>query len=89
MDCATRSARCPDCGQPVEIELRWTPGGVNDYGGFVLKCDGCGNPFHVHIGRDVMDSYVVSGATLLGKYDDHVEGDKAKVFEQHGLPTEP
>lgn len=72
------------CGQTVEISKHWTPGGVNDYGGYVLKCKGCGAVFSVHVGRDIHDSRVVRGAELLDTYDDEL-GNRAEILAKHGI----
>lgn len=73
-----------DCGQQIIIDKIWTPGGVNDTGGYVLKCKGCDGVFAYHLGRDINDSRVASGAEQLDSYDDGV-GDKALVLARHGL----
>ena len=38
------SMTCPaeGCGQKIETVQRWTAGGLNDRGGWVLKCAKCG-----------------------------------------------
>lgn len=60
-------ATCPKCGNKIYINKTWYPGGCNDYGMFVLKCDKCGHVFEIDIGRDVDASNVISGATLIEK----------------------
>lgn len=75
---------CGKCKNPVEIDQSWTSGGMNDYGGFVLECDKCGDKFVVHVGKDVNDSRVRSGATLLDRYDDEVNN-RDEVLARHGL----
>lgn len=59
--------KCPKCGNQILINKRWYPGGCNDYGSFVLKCNKCEHVFEIDIGRDVDASDVESGATLLDK----------------------
>lgn len=81
---ATLYCSCPKCGQRVVISQRWTAGGLNDYGGYVLQCDKCGEIFAQHLGRDIQDSEVVSGAKVLDTYDDEI-GDEAEVMKRHGL----
>jgi hypothetical protein len=66
------------------IDQRWTAGGVNDYGGYVLQCDKCGKAYAYHLGRDVVDSRVLSGAKVIDNYDTEV-GDEADVLKRHGL----
>jgi uncharacterized Zn finger protein len=87
---ATLSATCPkpECGQEVEIHQRWTAGGVNDYGGYVLQCKKCGTVYPLHLGRDILDSRVRSGANVLDTYDDEIEGNREEVLKRHGLSPE-
>jgi hypothetical protein len=73
-----------DCGNRITIHKIWVPGGVNDYGGYVLKCRKCKGVFHHHLGRDINASKVASGADVLDTYDDDV-GNKADVLKKHGL----
>lgn len=74
----------PTCGHTIKIEKRWTAGGVNDCGGYVLRCTHCRTVFDVHLGRDIMDSRVLSGADVLDTYDDELKN-KAEVLARHGL----
>ena len=62
---------CPNCGNRIIIKQVWYPGGINDYGSFVLECDKCQKTIKFHIGRDVDASSVISGAKLINKtYED-------------------
>ena len=81
---STLSTQCPACSQPVQIAQQWTAGGIIDYGGYVLKCSRCGHVYHLRLGRDINDSLVVSGASVVEAYDDDV-GNKAEVLSRHGL----
>ena len=81
---ATQYGKCPHCGQEVVIDQRWTAGGVNDYGGYVLQCDGCAKTYRYHLGRDIADSRVMSGAKIVDTYDREV-GNEAEVMKRHGL----
>jgi hypothetical protein len=81
---ATQYGYCPSCQQQVVIDQLWTAGGVNDYGGYVLECGKCKTVFAHRLGRDIMDSRVVSGATVLATYDDEM-GNEADVMARHGL----
>lgn len=83
---ATLIVRCPHCTNEVTIEKRWTPGGVNDYGGWVIQCK-CKQHFAVRIGRDVSDSNILSGGTVVAKYDDELKN-KQEVLKQYGLKDE-
>src|ERR1700758_3528789 len=81
--------QCPHCSNGIVIEQNWTPGGVNDYGGWVLKCDECGKSFHEHLGRDIQMSRVVSGAVVLATYDDEVEGNREDTLKRFGVFKKP
>jgi hypothetical protein len=84
-EAATITTQCPYCENQIEIQQNWTPGGVNDYGGWVLQCAKCAKPLHVHVGRDIQMSRVTSGAVILADYDDEVEGSKERVLDRFGL----
>lgn len=64
---------CLSCNNSIEIDKRWTSGGVNDCGGNILISTGCEHFFAFHLGRDVNDSHVVLGAEQIDQYDDDVE----------------
>ncbi len=83
----TSSCPAPRCKQQIQIAKNWTPGGMNDYGGFVLRCNSCGTISSIHVGRDVNDSEITSGAAILDRYDDEV-GNKAVVLQRHGIKSE-
>lgn len=76
---------CPGCNAPIVIEQNWTAGGINDYGGYVLQCSSCKHTLHFRLGRDINDSRVVSGATVLATYDEAVDGEKESVLKQFDL----
>jgi hypothetical protein len=83
-DTASVTASCPHCSNPIEITQRWTPGGMNDYGGYVLECLECHKVFSLHLGRDINDSLVNEGAKVLDTYDNEL-GDKSEVLSKHHL----
>ena len=85
MDSQIAYTRCNQCNNEIQINQRWTAGGINDRGGFVLQCSACNHIFEFHLGRDINDSGVKSGAKILARYDDGIEGDKIKVLKQFGL----
>lgn len=35
------STLCPKCNSKIVVQKNWTPGGMNDYGGYVLECIKC------------------------------------------------
>lgn len=66
---ATMSTKCPKCGNVIVINKCWTPGGMNDYGSFEVKCNKCKHVFIIDVGRDVYDSSISSGAELIRRID--------------------
>ena len=86
METSEARAKCPKCGNDVVIERNWTPGGINDSGGYVLQCEKCDHIFAFHLGRDVYDSRVLHGAKILGTYDDGL-GNKDNVLGEYGLQS--
>lgn len=84
MSQATISSECPVCSNPIEIDKRWTSGGINDYGGYILQCTKCNEVFALHIGRDIMDSQVAFGARKIDQYDDEL-GNKEEILKKYGL----
>ncbi len=82
---ATLTSNCPRCNHAVAVCVRWVPGGEHKYGGFVVECDECGMNYDLRIGRDVNRSEVVSGAQLLGSYDEYASGERKAVREKFGV----
>jgi hypothetical protein len=82
---STIVSNCEKCSNPIEINNCWTPGGVNDYGGFILQCSECCHVFDIYIGRDIMMSSVKKGAKVLDTYDRDIDGDKYNALSKHGL----
>ncbi len=74
---------CPHCNGPIRISQNWTAGGINDYGGWVLRCQQCTQLFDYRVGRDIEASFVVSGATVVESYIE--EFDENKVRGRHGV----
>lgn len=87
MSYATITSKCPACGNSIEIENRWTPGGVNDYGGYILQCIKCSHIFALHVCRDINDSRVVSGAKQIDQYDDELKTKKKSSKSMGFLPN--
>lgn len=83
-DVATVTSKCPHCSNGVEISQIWTPGGMNDYGGYVLECLKCHKAFELYLGRDINDSRVNEGARVLDTYDKEL-GDRTDVLAKYGL----
>ena len=77
---------CPNCSNSIEAVQVWTPGGINDKGGWILACDQCGAKFDFYVGKDISDSRLVSGAKVVETYDVEVE-ERESVLKRHGLPV--
>jgi len=84
IETATVSGHCPHCSHRFSIAQRWTAGGTNDYGGYVLQCLKCNQVFAYHLGRDINDSTVTEGAKVLDSYDNEL-GNKDEVLARHRL----
>jgi len=54
------------------------------YGGYVLQCLECNDIFAVRVGRDIMDSIILSGAKRLDTYDDDLKN-KEEILQKYGL----
>lgn len=82
-------AKCPrgDCQNAVQISVGRWPGGVHDYGGWILKCTRCGQVFPLKVKNPDGPSRVASGATVLANWDDE-KGDRAEAFAAHGISDE-
>ncbi len=57
--------KCPSCSNKIIINKVWYPGGLNDYGSFVVECNNCKHVFDIYVGRDVDASSVESGAKII------------------------
>jgi hypothetical protein len=77
-------AKCPGCGARIDISVGRWPGGVNDYGGFVLQCQSCKKKLFTNIQNPDDASSVTGGATVLETWDDEM-GEKAVVLAAHNL----
>ena len=80
---------CPndDCDNEFSANIVKHKGGENDYGWWAIKCGNCGEIFINYIGRDVNDSALTKGGTILKRYDkdvyseDEVKTDIEKLKE--------
>jgi hypothetical protein len=75
---------CDNCDNKIEINQIWTPGGVNDRGGWVVECEKCSKKLHVRIGRDVNDSQMISGGKKIDSYDDELKN-KDQILSSHDI----
>ncbi len=78
------AVKCPTCEKPIHISVGRWPGGINDSGGWVLKCTSCGHVFPVNVKNPDDASRVDSGATILASWDNDV-GNRVEVLAAHGI----
>jgi hypothetical protein len=76
--------KCPNCKDNINISVGRYPGGINDYGGWVLECAMCAKKFQISVKNPDDLSSVVSGASVVASWDDEMEN-KAGVLAAHGL----
>ncbi len=69
---STMNFECPQCGNKFEAAMIHHPGGVNDYGWWIIKCASCGEIFDLYVGRDVNDSSLTTGGEVLKLMDREV-----------------
>ena len=80
--------KCPKCESNINLSIGRFPGGVNDSGGWVLKCSACGEKFAVPVKNPDDLSSVVSGASAIDSWDNELEN-KAEVLASHGVIDQP
>lgn len=77
-------AKCPSCGANIKLEVGRFPGGINDSGGWVLKCNSCDSFFPLNVKNPDDASTVLSGATIIDIWDDEI-ANRALVLSKHGV----
>ena len=77
--------KCPrtTCQSPIHISVGRWPGGMNDSGGWVLKCAKCDQVFPLNVKNPDDASSVKSGATILDSWDNEI-GNRAEILAAHG-----
>lgn len=78
----------PTCQNPIHISVGRWPGGMNDSGGWVLKCVKCHHVFPLNVKNPDDASRVHSGAMILGSWDNEL-GNRAEVLAAHGVVDVP
>lgn len=88
MDVSYRTviAICRDtyCGERIQVSIGRFTGGVNDRGGFVISCNGCGTKSFMAVSNPRDASRVVSGGRVVALWDDGLEKMQS-VLAEHGL----
>lgn len=77
-------AKCPSCKANIKLKVGRWPGGINDTGGWVLKCDTCAALFPLKVKNPDDASSVLSGATVIDSWDDEMDN-RAQVLSQHAV----
>lgn len=82
-------AKCtnPRCQHPIPYLVHRFKGGINDRGGWVLKCSSCGNVFGLQV-TNPNESRLLSGATILDYWDDEI-GNRSEVLAAHAASNDP
>ncbi|MCP2518457.1 hypothetical protein M5J07_26250 [Achromobacter mucicolens] len=77
-------AKCPNCRANINLKVGRFQGGMNDSGGWVLKCNACASLFPLKVKNPDDASSVLSGATVIDSWDDET-GDRAYTLAKHGV----
>ncbi|TVU89663.1 hypothetical protein [Vreelandella titanicae] len=77
-------AKCPNCGANINLKVGRYPGGINDSGGWVLKCNACASLFPLEVKNPDDASSVLSGATIIDSWDDEINN-RAHTLAKHGV----
>ena len=75
----------PACGERIRVSVGRFTGGINDRGGFVIKCAKCQKLSHYPVLNPDDASFVESGGQVIDKWDSEVDGDRENVLAEHGL----
>jgi len=75
-------AKCPNCGANINLKVGRYPGGINDSGGWVLKCNACASLFPLEVKNPNDASSVLSGATIIDRWDDEIDN-RAHTLAKH------
>lgn len=77
-------AKCPECGANINLSVGRFPGGINDSGGWVLKCNACASLFPLEVKNPDDASSVRSGATIIDSWDDEINN-RSHILSKHGV----
>ena len=77
-------AKCPNCGANIHLKVGRYPGGVNDSGGWVLKCNACAALFPLEVKNPDDASSVRSGATIIDSWDNEINS-RVHTLAKHGV----
>ncbi|MCS2713620.1 hypothetical protein NXW18_08730 [Bacteroides thetaiotaomicron] len=83
--------KCPNCGNPIRLNIGKYVGGINDRGGAVLQCSECGRRFPCNMKNPKDLSTVSKGGEILETwYDDYPDylNDKYNISQGELLTAE-
>jgi hypothetical protein len=75
--------KCPSCGANINLKVGRYPGGINDSGGWLLKCNACDSLFPVEVKNPDDASTVSSGASIIDSWDDELDN-RAHTLAKYG-----
>lgn len=76
--------KCPNCGANINLKIGRYPGGINDSGGWILKCNACASLFPLEVKNPDDASSICSGATIIDSWDDETDN-RAHVLAKNGV----
>lgn len=77
-------AKCPHCGANINLAVGNFPGGGNNIGGWVMKCNVCASAFPLAVKNPDDASSVRFGATIIDSWDDELNN-RAHILAKHGV----
>lgn len=80
--------KCPNCNCNINLQEGKVAGGLNDSGGWILKCKGCQHTFPYSVKNPNDFSGVIMGASILDTWDNEIEGDKEQTLRSFSLNLE-
>ena len=78
----SKAVKCPHCKDSIKYKEGRVPGGVNDKGGWKLKCNECSKMFAIEIENPSDFSHIVSGAIIEAIWDFDIESKEDFLNDQ-------
>lgn len=75
----------PSCKANIHISVGKDPGGVNDYGGWILECKNCQTKFPYDVKNPIDYSTIENGAVILDAWDNDIPDSKKELLKEYGL----
>lgn len=77
-------AKCPSCRANINLKVGRYSGGINNSGGWLLKCNACASLFPLEVKNPDDASSVFSGATIIDSWDDEIDN-RAHILAKYGV----